>query len=108
MTRFARRVDSNQAGIVAALRAEGYTVTVTSGLGFGRPDIEVEGKCPLCQEHQFAEVEIKSSRRATLTPAQVRYRQRNPHKRLLVAVSAEDIKSGLRAWCCDPPLPGAA
>ena len=64
--RHAARVDGNQAEIVAALRQVGAVVMDLHGVGGGVPDLSVEfrGKCFL--------VEVKSSQKARLTPAQVR------------------------------------
>ena len=39
--RHAKRVDANQADIVAALRARGWSVRVTSDIGKGFPDLTI-------------------------------------------------------------------
>src|SRR5690349_6908064 len=97
--RYARRTDENQADVIEALEALGYQVENNSRLGFGVPDLKVRGKCALCYEDQHADVEIKSSKSAKLTPAQKRYRQRNPDSHYIIAVSAQDVVLGLRVWC---------
>jgi hypothetical protein len=59
LSRFARKVDDNQAGIVAALRKLGFWVWPTHALGNGAPDVIV------CRprDKAFVWLEIKDGRK---------------------------------------------
>lgn len=69
-----KRTDSNQIDIVDSLRKVGFSVAVTSNVGNGFADIVVGGSmpCVICQNKtpQNRLIEIKSSDKAVLTPAQ--------------------------------------
>lgn len=61
---YAKRTDTNQQEIVAALRKMGYSVAITSGVGDGFPDLVVG------RAGQTWLIELKSSRKASYTGPQ--------------------------------------
>lgn len=63
MSKYARKVDDNQADIVAALRAVGQQVVLMHAVGGGFPDIIA------CRNGRAHFIEIKSAK-GRLTPAQ--------------------------------------
>ncbi len=63
MSKYARKVDDNQADIVAALRGAGRQVVLMHAVGGGFPDIIA------CRHGHAHFIEIKS-RKGRLTPAQ--------------------------------------
>ena len=65
---FAKKIDKNQQEIVAKFRELGFSVCITSHIGQGFPDILV-GKD---NKHTIL-VEIKSSRTAKFTDAQMEF-----------------------------------
>ena len=76
MTRYAAKVDGNQASIVSEGRAGGYTVTLTHRLGGGFPDILVTRAGSLIA----LLVEIKTpdafkSKGQGLTPKEIEFRE---------------------------------
>ena len=71
--RLANRRDSNQQQIMSALGKAGCTVADTSRVGNGYPDISVGRTYRAGGSHTYL-LEIKSSRDATLTPDQLRFR----------------------------------
>ena len=79
----AARTDKNQAGIVLELRTAGYAVYDYHHVGNGIPDIV------LCRDTNCEWVEIKSSRRGTLTPAEGRFAEHCPGGAPIVAWSAQ-------------------
>jgi hypothetical protein len=94
MSRFARRVDSNHAQIVATLRAAGAYVFDTSRLGGGFPDL-------LCYHPKAGGMflaEVKDGRRPPserrLTPAEERFAKAYPG-RLVVVCSPEDALAAI-------------
>ena len=64
MTRFAKRIDANQAALVLELRTAGYSVHDYHRAGNGVPDIV------MCKDGRCEWVEIKASRRSNLTDAE--------------------------------------
>lgn len=65
----AKRTDSNQAAIVRALRAHGFTVEILAGLGGGVPDLLVGGGGTTW----LFEVKNLDGRGLQLTPAEARF-----------------------------------
>lgn len=63
------RTDNNQKAIVAALRAAGASVLITSGLGHGAPDLFVSWS------NKTVAVEIKDGDNAKLTPDELKFMQ---------------------------------
>jgi len=83
-----RRSDTNQAAIVAELRALGYRVADTHALGQGAPDILVGATCN--SQPALLWVEIKTQR-GKLTPDECRFHEEWKGLPVIVARSAEDV-----------------
>lgn len=95
MSRFARRVDDNQAGIVAAFRRLGCAVFSLASVGRGCPDLLVAfgGRNHL--------VEVKDGRKVPsarkLTPLEERFAREWP-VRVWLAECSEDCVALVAAW----------
>lgn len=89
--RYAARTDTNQDEIVKALRRLGFDVDIISQLK-GCFDILVSGVPAWCNRSVGVRVEIKTDERATLTPAEEEYweKQRCPDN-LIRAHGVEDV-----------------
>lgn len=91
----ARKIDGNQQAVVAHLRAVGYVVFVTSGLGNGFPDLAVS------RRGFAALVEVKDGRlppsERQLTPKEQQFRRewQGPY---ILALSPEDAHQQLVAF----------
>ena len=69
MSKYARKVDDNQALIVSALRAAGHQVTLMHAVGAGFPDLII------CRNGGVEFFEVKGAR-GRLTPAQKQFFER--------------------------------
>jgi Holliday junction resolvase len=85
MPRRAAKIDSNQSEIVNYLRACGFSVTITSMVGAGFPDI-VAGKHGVNYH-----IEIKDGK-GKLTPAQIKYHD-EWRGQIMVVRCIEDLES---------------
>lgn len=97
--RHARKVDANQAEIVAALRAAGRFVEVLSDVGRGVPDLLVawNGKCLL--------MEVKMPKQK-LTPDQLDWHRkwRGPAVAVVRSVAEALEATGVDASFLEPPF----
>ena len=96
MNRYAKRVDSNQSKIVAILRQIGASVVITSGLGFGFPDLIVGYR----GINYFFEIkdEDKPPSKRKLTPDQCIFRAEWQNQYHVILNADEAIAIITRGW----------
>ena len=91
MTRYAAKVDDNQAEIVAALRKAKYQVVIMNRLPAGFPDLIV------CRAGHAHFLEVKAEKVGRLTTAQVGFHQAWTGEPIKVVRNIDEALEAIRA-----------
>lgn len=91
--RYAKAVDANHQQVLKAFTANGCTVEDYSKAGGGIPDLRVHTRAWAGSVTFWVEVKdgSKPPPARRLTPAQVEWRQRNPHEVVADVLCVEDV-----------------